>query len=68
MSRLRKIDGSGIFFSCSRRSMSINSVFKGSGRGDLSSSSLTTCRRRSRDSEMLFLENEMNNLVSSSYK
>ena len=28
-SRLREIDGSGIFFSCSRRPMSINSVFEG---------------------------------------
>jgi len=28
-SRLREIDGSGIFVNCSRRPMTINSVFEG---------------------------------------
>ena len=37
-SRLREIEGSGIFLSCSRRPISMNSVLEGSGTGDLMSS------------------------------
>jgi len=71
-SRLRELDGSGIFFSCCRRPTSINSAFEGFRlrRFEVIQEEicLTTCRRWSMDSVKLFGEKKMINWVSASYK
>jgi len=69
---LRKIDGFGIFTSCSCKPVIINSVLEVSKHRRFEviqeGICLTTCRRWSLDSEKLFGEKEMNNWVSSTYK
>ena len=71
-SKLKEIDGSEIFFNCSRMPMSINSVFEGFRQRRFEAIQeeicLSTCRRWCKVSEKLFGEKEMNNLVPSAYK